>query len=52
MERPGRRQAAEGLPKVHLLIRETNTAAGAFYERLGYARSPVTMMQKWLKTSS
>jgi ribosomal protein S18 acetylase RimI-like enzyme len=44
--------AAEGMPKVHLLIRETNTAVAAFYERLGYARSPVTMMQKWLKRPS
>lgn len=44
--------AAEGMPKVHLLIRETNTTVAAFYERLGYARSPVTMMQKWLKNPS
>ena len=44
--------AAQGMPKVHLLVRETNTAVQGFYERLGYARSPVTMMQKWLKTSS
>lgn len=44
--------ATQGMPKVHLLVRETNTAVQGFYERLGYARSPVTMMQKWLKTSS
>ncbi|WP_448187625.1 GNAT family acetyltransferase [Azospirillum sp. sgz301742] len=43
---------ARGMPKVHLLVRETNTAAQGFYERLGYARSPVTMMQKWLKNSA
>ena len=43
---------AQGLPKVHLLVRETNTAVQGFYERLGYARSPVTMMQKWLRNSA
>ncbi|WP_431856417.1 GNAT family acetyltransferase [Azospirillum sp.] len=42
---------AQGMPKVHLLVRETNTAVQGFYERLGYARSPVTMMQKWLQNS-
>lgn len=41
-----------GMPKAHLLVRETNHAVMAFYERLGYATSPVTMMQKWLKTAS
>lgn len=41
-----------GMPKVQLLVRETNHAVMAFYERLGYATSPVTMMQKWLKTAS
>ncbi|WP_377809253.1 GNAT family acetyltransferase [Azospirillum sp. A29] len=40
--------AAAGMPKVQLLVRETNQRVLAFYERLGYARSPVTMMQKWL----
>lgn len=44
--------ADAGMPKVHLLVRETNHAVMAFYERLGYAVSPVTMMQKWLKTAS
>lgn len=41
-----------GMPKVQLLVRETNLRVMAFYERLGYAASPVTMMQKWLKTPS
>ncbi|WP_448205043.1 GNAT family acetyltransferase [Azospirillum sp. sgz302134] len=41
-----------GMPKVQLLVRETNHAVMAFYERLGYATSPVTMMQKWLRTPS
>ena len=44
--------AAQGMPKAQLLVRETNTAVQGFYERLGYARSPVTMMQKWLKNSA
>lgn len=43
---------AAGLPKLQLLVRETNHPVMAFYERLGYARSPVTMMQKWLTTPS
>ncbi|PWC39663.1 GNAT family acetyltransferase [Azospirillum sp. TSO35-2] len=54
----GRRMVAEaeawltaaGMPKVQLLVRDTNQRVLAFYERLGYATSPVTMMQKWLKT--
>lgn len=37
-----------GIPKVQLLIRETNSAVRGFYEHLGYERSPVTVMQKWL----
>ena len=43
---------ARGMPKAQLMVRETNTAVHGFYERLGYARSPVTMMQKWLKTTT
>lgn len=43
---------AQGMPKVQLLVRETNTAVQGFYERLGYTRSPVTMMQKWLRPSA
>lgn len=42
--------ADAGMPKAQLLVRETNRRVMAFYERLGYAASPVTMMQKWLKT--
>ena len=41
-----------GMPKAQLMVRETNHAAMAFYERLGYAKSTVTVMQKWLKTPS
>ncbi|MCG5240418.1 GNAT family acetyltransferase [Azospirillum doebereinerae] len=41
-----------GMPKVQLLVRETNQRVLAFYETLGYARSPATMMQKWLTKPS
>lgn len=41
-----------GMPKAQLMVRATNHAAMAFYERLGYATSTVTVMQKWLKTPS
>lgn len=44
--------ADAGLPKVQLMVRATNAAVLAFYERLGYAPSPVTVMQKWLRDSS
>lgn len=44
--------AGAGMPKVQLLVRETNQRVLAFYEALGYARSPVTMMQKWLTKPS
>lgn len=37
-----------GMPKVQLMVRESNRAVRAFYETLGYAQSPVTVMQKWL----
>lgn len=41
-----------GMPKAQLMVRTTNHAVVAFYERLGYATGPVTVMQKWLKTDS
>ncbi len=44
--------AGAGMPKAQLMVRETNQTAMAFYARLGYAPSPVTVMQKWLKTDS
>jgi ribosomal protein S18 acetylase RimI-like enzyme len=37
-----------GVPKAMLLVRETNAAATAFYERLGYAIEPRTLMTRWL----
>jgi ribosomal protein S18 acetylase RimI-like enzyme len=41
--------AQRGVPKVHLMVRETNDAVTAFYRHLGYDLMPRTNMQKWLK---
>jgi ribosomal protein S18 acetylase RimI-like enzyme len=38
--------AAQGVPKIMLLIRETNAAVAAFYERLGYRIEPRLLMAK------
>ena len=37
---------ARGVPKVQLMIRETNTDVKAFYDRLGYAEEPRMIMTK------
>jgi ribosomal protein S18 acetylase RimI-like enzyme len=37
-----------GVPKVHLMVRETNQAVASFYQRLGYDLMPRISMQKWL----
>ena len=37
-----------GVRKVQLLVRPTNAKVLGFYEHLGYERSPVTVMQRWL----
>lgn len=42
--------AARGVPKVHLMVRESNAAVAAFYRRLGYDPMPRLNMQKWLKS--
>lgn len=34
--------------KCQLMVRETNVDVVGFYDRLGYERSPVTVMQRWL----
>ncbi|MBP2298324.1 GNAT family acetyltransferase [Azospirillum picis] len=44
--------AAAGMPKVQLLVRNTNERVLAFYERLGYAKPPTMLMQKWLTNPS
>jgi ribosomal protein S18 acetylase RimI-like enzyme len=41
--------SARGVPKVQLLVRDSNQAAQSFYSRLGYERSAVTVMQRWLR---
>ncbi len=37
-----------GVPKVMLLVRETNSKVVGFYGRNGYEAIPRTIMQKWL----
>ena len=39
------------VPKVQLMVRETNTAVVAFYERLGFETMPRVLMQRWLRDS-
>ncbi len=39
---------ARGVPKLQLLVRETNTQVVAFYERLGFEVSPRVVMSKVL----
>ena len=41
-----------GVPKVQLMIRETNTEVAAFYERSGFKAIPRTVMEKWLRPST
>jgi ribosomal protein S18 acetylase RimI-like enzyme len=40
---------ARGVPKVQLLVRETNSAVAAFYAKSGFETAPRILMQKWLK---
>ncbi len=37
-----------GVPKIQLLVRESNTQVVSFYERLGYEETPRIVMAKWL----
>ncbi|WP_070158203.1 GNAT family acetyltransferase [Sphingobium phenoxybenzoativorans] len=39
------------VPKVQLMIRETNAPVASFYERLGYEDAPRILMAKWLNRS-
>lgn len=41
---------AMGVPKLELLIRDTNAKVVKFYEALGYKTEPVITMSRWLKT--
>lgn len=43
--------AARGVPKVQLMVRETNEAVIAFYRRIGFEPMPRIAMQKWLQGS-
>lgn len=38
-----------GVPKAQLLVRDTNTAVVAFYERLGFEVAPRVILGKWLR---
>src|SRR3546814_642438 len=40
--------AEQGMPKINLMIRDTNAAVRDFYVRLGYAVAPRIVMQKGL----
>ena len=40
--------AAQGVPKLLLIIRDTNVKVRGFYEALGYEVEPRIMMSKWL----
>jgi ribosomal protein S18 acetylase RimI-like enzyme len=44
------RLRASGCPKVNLQVRTSNTAAIAFYERIGYSSDDVVSMGKRLET--
>lgn len=38
-----------GVRKAQLMIRETNEAVRAFYERIGWAAIPRNVMERWLE---
>jgi ribosomal protein S18 acetylase RimI-like enzyme len=39
----------QGIAKVQLLVRETNTKVVSFYEHLGFEVAPRIVMSRWLK---
>jgi ribosomal protein S18 acetylase RimI-like enzyme len=41
--------ARQGVPKLMLMIRETNMAVQGFYEAIGYSLEPRIAMSKWLR---
>lgn len=43
---------AEGAVKVQLMVRRSNSEATAFYERLGFDRSDVLVLARWLDDGS
>jgi ribosomal protein S18 acetylase RimI-like enzyme len=40
--------ADRGIPKLQLMIRDTNTSVISFYEDIGFEIAPRVVMQKWL----
>jgi ribosomal protein S18 acetylase RimI-like enzyme len=40
---------ARGVPKLQLMVRESNATARGFYEKLEYGVEPVVTMSKWLR---
>ena len=41
---------ARGVPKIQLMVRETNISVLGFYQRIGYEPNPVKLVQKWLRS--
>ncbi len=39
---------SRNMPKLHLMVRRTNEAVIAFYERLGYCDAETIVMERWL----
>ena len=39
---------AQNMPKIHLMVRQTNAPTVAFYERLGYCDAETVVMERWL----
>jgi ribosomal protein S18 acetylase RimI-like enzyme len=39
---------ARGVPKVQVMVRDTNQVVIGFYEALGYEVTPVTVLGRWL----
>ncbi len=44
--------SARRVPKLQLMVRETNAEVIRFYERLGFESIPRTVMQKWLNDNA
>jgi ribosomal protein S18 acetylase RimI-like enzyme len=38
-----------GVPKLQLMVRDSNAQARGFYERLGYKTEPVVTLSRWLR---
>ena len=40
--------ASQGIPKLMLMVRSSNTAVRGFYDALGYAREDTAVLSRWL----